>query len=174
MNVRLIDLKKENYDQFKEMIEEWNKYNFENEGRVDTSPAAIFKDYSNFDYYLDNLDIKKEKDGKVPSSTSFLLDLDSNKLVGAVNIRHYLNDYLYNYGGHIGDGIRPTFRHKGYGTVIVKLCLIKCRKLNIKKVLMVANKDNFASIKTIINNGGVFENSVSKDNTIYNRYWIEL
>ena len=39
-----------------------------------------------------------------------------NILLGAVNIRHCLNDYLLKYGGHIGDGIRPSERGKGYAT----------------------------------------------------------
>lgn len=33
-------------------------------------------------------------------------------MVGAINIRHKLNDYLLNYGGHIGDGVRPSERKK--------------------------------------------------------------
>lgn len=174
MNVRLIQLKKENKEQFKEMITEWEKYNLENKGKVNSSPAAIFKDHSNFDEYIKELSLKEEKDGLVPFSTYFLLDLDENKLVGATNIRYYLNDYLFNYGGHIGDGIRPSCRNKGYGKQLIKLSLIKCKQLTIKKVLMVANKNNIASIKTIVNNGGIFENQVINNDEILNRYWIEL
>ena len=57
---------------------------------------------------MENLEIKEPKDGIVPDSVFFLLDVDKNILLGAVNIRYYLNDYLFQYAGHIGDGISPS------------------------------------------------------------------
>ena len=111
MNVRLIKLTKEYYTQLAEMIDEWKLDHETNHGN--RSPWAIFKnDYHDFDYYLDNLEISEPKDGKVPDSVFFLLDIERDILLGAVNIRHYLSDYLLQYGGHIGDGIRPSERRK--------------------------------------------------------------
>ena len=77
----------------------------------------------NFEYYLDNLEIKEEIDGKVPDTTLFCLDVDRNIFVGAVNIRHYLNEAMLLNGGHIGDGIRPSERRKGYATKMIGLAL---------------------------------------------------
>lgn len=54
------------------------------------------------------------------------LDTDRNIFVGTVNIRHYLNEQLLAVGGHIGDGIRPSERRKGYGTKMVALAVIEC------------------------------------------------
>ena len=128
-----------------------------------------------FDYYLKHLELKEAKDGKVPDSVFFLLDIDRNILVGAINIRHYLNDYLLKYAGHIGDGIRPSERNKGYATEMIKLALIECKKLNINKVLMVCDKDNIASAKTIIKNGAVLENEFADEKgKIQQRFWITL
>ena len=174
MNVRLIKLTKEYYKELSEMIDEWKIDHEIN--HTNHSPWAIFKnDYHDFDYYLANLEHKEPIDGKVPSSTFFLLDTERNILLGAVNIRHYLNDYLLKYGGHIGDGIRPSERGKGYGTEMIRLALIECEKLGINKVLMVCDKDNIASAKTIINNGGILENEIiDDDGDINQRYWIEL
>ena len=174
MNVRLIKLTKEYYKELSEMIDEWKIDQEIN--HTNHSPWAIFKnDYHDFDYYLANLEHKEPIDGKVPSSTFFLLDTERNILLGAVNIRHYLNDYLLKYGGHIGDGIRPSERGKGYGTEMIRLALIECEKLGINKVLMVCDKDNIASAKTIINNGGILENEIiDEDGDINQRYWIEL
>jgi len=62
-------------------------------------------DYHDFNYYLENLEMSEPKDDMVPDSVFFLLDTERNILLGAVNIRHCLNDYLLKYGGHIGDGI---------------------------------------------------------------------
>ena len=174
MNVRLIKLTKQYYNQLSEMIDEWKLDQQIN--HTNHSPWAIFKnDYHDFDNYLLNLELKEPKDGLVPDSTFFLLEEDRDILLGAVNIRHYLNDYLLQYGGHIGDGIRPSQRGKGYGTKIVNLALLECRKLGIPKVLMVCDKSNVASAKTIINNGGILENEyLDEKGVIQQRYWITV
>ena len=94
--------------------------------------------------------------------------------MGAVNIRHYLNDKLLETGGHIGDGIRPGERRKGYATAMIGLALEECRKLGIDRVLICCDKDNIGSAKSIQRNGGVLENEVEEDGNIVQRYWIEL
>ena len=174
MNVRLIKLTKEYYRQLAEMIDEWiidQKINHTNH-----SPWAIFKnDYHDFEYYLKHLENKKAKDEKVPNSVFFLLDVDRNILLGAVDIRHYLNDYLLQYAGHIGDGIRPSERRKSYATEMIRLSLIECKKLGINNVLMVCDKSNVASRKTIIKNGGILENEfLDEDGEVQQRFWIKL
>ena len=174
MNVRLIKLTKEYYNQLAEMIDEWKLDQEVN--HTNHSPWAIFKnDYHEFGYYLENLELKEPKEGKVPDSVFFLLDVDRNILLGAVNIRHYLNDYLLKYAGHIGDGIRPSERGKGYATEMIRLALFECRKLGIHKVLMVCDKSNIASRKSIIKNGGILENEFLDDKgEVQQRFWIEL
>ena len=104
----------------------------------------------------------------------FCLDKDRNIFVGAVNIRHVLNDALFKAGGHIGDGIRPSERRKGYATAMIALALEECKKLGIKKVLMTCDKNNIGSAKSIISNGGVLENEIEEDGHIEQRYWIQL
>ena len=174
MNVRLIKLTKEYYAQLSEMIDEWKLDHELN--HANTSPWAIFRnDYHDFDYYLENLETNEPKDGRVPDSVYFLLDVERDILLGAVNIRHCLNDYLLQFGGHIGDGIRPSERRKGYATEMIRLSLIECRKLGINRVLMVCDKTNVGSAKSIIKNGGVLENELVDDNgKIQQRYWIDV
>jgi predicted acetyltransferase len=174
MDVKLIKLTKEYEKELGEMIEEW-EYD-QKVNHTDTSPYAIFKnDYHDFDNYLNNLELKEAKDGLVPDSVLFLLDEDRNKILGAVNIRHYLNDYLLKFGGHIGDGIRPSERKKGYATKMIELALIECKKLGMDKVLITCNKSNIASAKTIIKNGGILENEIKdSDGEIIQRYWINI
>ena len=156
------------------MIDEWKLDHEVNQGN--RSPWAIFKnDYHDFDYYLENLEINEPQEGKVPDSVYFLLDIEREILLGAVNIRHYLNDYLLQFGGHIGDGIRPSERRKGYATEMIRLSLIECKKLGIDRVLMVCDKTNIGSAKSIIKNGGVLENEFVDDNgKTQQRYWIEV
>lgn len=174
MNVKLIKLTREYKNELGEMIDEW-KYD-QKVNHTNRSPYAIFKnDYHDIDYYLDNLDFMVPTDGHVPTTTFFLLDVDRNRLLGAVNIRHYLNEDLLKDGGHIGDGIRPSERRMGYATEMIRLALIECKKLGIDKVLMVCDKDNIASAKTIINNGGILENEIiDEDGEVEQRYWITL
>lgn len=138
-------------------------------------PYAIRRiDYQDFAYYCDNLEVKDANGGRVPDSTFFCLDEERNIIVGAVNIRHYLNESLLLDGGHIGDGVRPSERRKGIATKMIALALDECRKLGIEKVLVVCDKDNIGSAKSIQNNGGIMENEIEVDGVIEQRYWIEL
>lgn len=111
--------------------------------------------------------------GLVPASLYFLAD-ESERIYGALQIRHGLNEYLFNYGGHIGYGIRPSERQKGYATKMLALSLPFAKSLGIDKVLITCFKSNCASAKTIINNGGILENEVIEDGKIKQRYWINL
>ena len=170
MNITLVKLTPESRPQLEDMMTEWlaAEQNF--------SPYAIRRnDYRDFEYYLEHLEIKEERDGRVPDSTFFCLDLDRNIFVGAVNIRHYLNEALLFSGGHIGDGIRPSERRKGYATAMIRLALEECRKLGIPRVLMTCDKDNVASARTIIKNGGILENEIINEEGVpEQRYWIDL
>ena len=174
MSVKLIKLTKEYESALAEMIDEWKEDQEIN--HTNHSPWAIFRnDYHDFDYYLENLEIKSEGDGMVPDSVFFLLDEDRNRLLGAVTIRHYLNEFLLREGGHIGDGIRPSERRKGYATEMIRLALIECKKFGMNKVLITCDRDNIGSAKSIINNGGILENEfVNSDGEIEQRYWITL
>ena len=176
MNIKLVKLSYEWKNQLEEMLSEWIEYN--NTHNTNHSPWAIFKnDYHDFDTYLNEM-IKQEtlkEDGHVPATTYFALDVDRNIFVGAINIRHYLNERLLLDGGHIGDGVRPSERRKGYATEMIRQALPICRKLGIDKVLMVCYKDNIGSQQYIIRNGGILENEIPSDNgKIDQRYWIYL
>lgn len=174
MSIKLIKLTKDYYKQLSEMLDEWILDIKENNGNH--SPYVIFKnDYHDFNHYLEDLETKEATDTKVTDSVFFLYDDERDKLLGAINIRHYLNEYLSKEGGHIGDGIRPSERRKGYATLMIKLALEECKKLGIKKVLMVCDADNIGSKKSIINNGGVFEYAfINSDGKTELRYWIDL
>lgn len=174
MNIELVRLSGEYKEQLFEMLTEWKNDIIEN--HTDMSPWKIWaNDFLDFDNYVKNLDTKEETgEGWVPDTTLFCLDKDKNIFVGAVNIRHYLNEELLKTGGHIGDGIRPSERRKGYATAMIALVLDECKKLGIKKVLICCDKNNIASAKTIIRNGGVLENELKEDGQITQRFWIQL
>lgn len=91
-----------------------------------------------------------------------------------IHIRHKLNEYLFEFGGHIGYSVRKFEWRKGYAKEMLHLALEKCKDMNIGKVLITCSKENIASAKTIIYNGGVLENEISKGERITQRYWISL
>lgn len=170
--MKLVEADKLYQRQIVEMLNEWSQYN-DDHPEANRSPSAIFKDYGDFDMYVRTLNDKSARPGKVPSSTYFLYDENNDIMLGAISIRHYLNDQLLLTGGHIGDGVRPSERRKGYATLMISLGLEVCKQLHIDRVLMVCDKDNIGSARSIINNGGILENEILIDGKIVQRYWID-
>lgn len=169
MKLKLIKASGRYRRQITDMLEEWHA------SGEKIVPYAIRRvDHHDFKRYCDHLEVTETDGGKVPDSTFFCIDEERDIIVGAVNIRHYLNESLLFNGGHIGDGVRPSERRKGIATRMIALALEECKKLGIKKVLMVCDKNNIASAKSIINNGGILENEVMADGVTEQRYWITL
>lgn len=114
--------------------------------------------------------------GWVTGHTFLAIREADGKVVGLINIRHSLTDYLLREGGHIGYSIRPGERRKGYATEMLAQALAFCRDtLGLKRVLVTCNKDNLASARTIQRNGGMLEDEpVSEAGNIIQRYWIAL
>lgn len=169
MKLKLVKLESKYRRHLEEMMAEW----YASGEKI--VPYAIRKnDYRDFEHYLQCLEIKEEIDGRVPDSTFFCLNEEGDIFVGAVNIRHYLTEAMMLNGGHIGDGVRPSERRKGIATQMIALALDECKKLGIHRVLMVCDKENIGSAKSIQKNGGVLENEVIVDGITEQRYWIEL
>ena len=112
--------------------------------------------------------------GLVPSSTYLGVREKDNYIVGMIDIRHYLNEYLTQAGGHIGYGVRKTERNKGYAKQMLKLALEKCKELKIKKVLITCDEDNIASEKVILSANAKLEDIRNVDGENKKRFWIDL
>jgi predicted acetyltransferase len=97
----------------------------------------------------------------VPCITYYAKDIVTEKLLGAVNIRYYLTKSTYETWGHIGFGIRPSERKKGYATEMLNLALDECRQMKMEKVFIGCLEDNIGSSKTIEKCGGVLRGVVS-------------
>lgn len=155
-----------------DILKEWTKTG------EDVTPYALFYRQDNFDVFL-----KKTEESHrginlgdhVPATTYFLVGESRDRILGAVNIRHRLNEALLLRSGHIGYGVRPSERKKGYGNEILRLALLKCRGMGMEKALVTCDKDNLASASVIIKNGGKLENEITEDDgNIIQRYWISL
>jgi predicted acetyltransferase len=116
---------------------------------------------------------EKMPEGLVNASTYFAVVGD--RIVGTIQIRYRLNEFLLNYGGHIGYGVRPSERRKGYATEMLSQALEICRNLGLECVLITCDKDNIGSARTVMKNGGILENEIPReDGGITQRYWITL
>jgi len=118
---------------------------------------------------------KNLPDDWVRSSEYFLIRKEDDRIVGMANIRHEQNDFLIEHGyGHIGYGIRPSERRKGYATKILALALGKCAELGISEVHVGSLEDNIGSRKVIEKNGGVFYQKLINDGEPYLEYVIYI
>lgn len=112
---------------------------------------------------------------RCPSKTYFLIRKNDNKLIGMINIRHHLSPKMLVHGGHIGYGIRPTERRKGYNKINLYLGLLKAlEEFNLDKVMLDCDVKNLGSDKTIQALGGVLERTDidDYDGVLTNVYWI--
>jgi predicted acetyltransferase len=98
------------------------------------------------------------------------------EIVGRVSVRFELNEYLGERGGHVGYGVAPAHRARGYATEILRQALVVLRAEGVKRVLVTCDDNNVASARVIEKNGGVLESlspPQAGDNKFVRRYWIE-
>ena len=115
-----------------------------------------------------------KNNNRVPAKTYFLVRESDNKIVGIINLRLKLNEYLKNTFGNIGYSIRPSERKKGYGKIILYLGLIECKRENIDEVLLSCDKNNIASSKIILSLGGKLISDKSSINNDLDFYTINV
>lgn len=112
-------------------------------------------------------------EGRVPAD--FLVAEVDGVPVGRVSIRHRLNDYLLEAGGHVGYAVAPEFRRRGYGTAILEQAVERLAAIGVERVLVTCDEDNAASAGTIEKTGGVLEDVRPNPDggKAKRRYWIE-
>ena len=139
--------------------------------------SAGLDSFSSIKDWLEELKRRSSEDtvpeGLVPSSTYLGIRERDNYIVGMIDIRHYLNEYLTQVGGNIGYSVRKTERNKGYAKQMLKLALEKCKDLKIKKVLITCDEDNIASEKVILSAGAKLEDIRFFEGKNRKRFWID-
>ena len=111
--------------------------------------------------------------GEWGRSLTYLV-FNDDKLIGLLNIRYELSEELKEKYGDIGYGVRPLERRKGYATQMLRFAIDECKNRKMESVILGCYKDNLASSKTIIKNGGVLikESKIDEKDALY--YEIKL
>jgi Predicted acetyltransferase len=147
-------------------------------GETHINGSCGFINYSNYDEWLLKVVLVHNEDTSfinVPATTYFTIRKTDNKIVGTIQLRHELNDDLRKRGGHIGYGICPSERKKGYGTKQLSLVLEKAKELHIPRVMISCDKTNLESAKVAINSGGKLEwEGYDEEDGYIQIYWIAL
>ncbi|GAA5167948.1 GNAT family N-acetyltransferase [Ornithinimicrobium tianjinense] len=110
--------------------------------------------------------------GRVPAD--FLLAEVDGEVVGRVSIRHQLNEFLVEVGGHVGYAVGRRFRRRGYATEILRRSVERLADLGVDRVLVTCDDDNVASATVVEACGGVLEDvrQTGPDRPGKRRYWI--
>ena len=168
----------ERKDEIIEYLDEFKKYNSNINGVG--SLDRIYDGYT-FEEALERcLKLEDEEFAKTlgwcPGKTFMLIRHNDTKIIGMINIRWNLNEYMLRFAGHIGYSIRPTERRKGYNKINLYLGLIEAKKLGLDKVMLGCNASNLGSDKTIQALGGILERAEidPRDNELDNIYWINV
>lgn len=117
--------------------------------------------------------VAAEGDPEVPAGPgrvkcSYFWITEGEELVGFLALRHSLNDFLLEQGGHIGYSVRPSQRRRGHASRALARSLDEAAKLGIDRVLVTCEETNDASRRTIERNGGAYEDTRGGKR----RYWI--
>lgn len=135
--------------EIKEMVEEFFKANDE----YPFEGVSNFKKVqTSYEEFLEEVTLNKHIDrikSDFANQTTYILIDEDGHIYGCANVRHELKGKLYEIGGNVGYAIRPSERHKGYGTLQLRLLLEKMNELGIENALVTCRENNIASKKTM-------------------------
>lgn len=158
--------------ELEKLIEEYRDAFIKNDetihGAAGLEQATNIKEWINF---VNNTKSKETVPNGFVTAHTFLL-LKNTKVIGIVNARHELNDYLRNFGGHIGYSILKNERRKGYGKLLLNYACNFLFSLGLEKILITCDNENVASKKTIEACGGILENEILEGESTTLRFWI--
>lgn len=118
-------------------------------------------------------DLRRRSDTSLPPEeglvhSDYFWMTDGDEVVGFLAVRHRLNAFLLEEGGHIGYSVRPPRRREGHATRALGLALGRAAALGIEQALVTCDEHNAASRRTIELNGGVHEDTRHGNR----RYWV--
>lgn len=139
--------------------------------------SSLFDQIASYEEWLEkviaNAKIATVDPNWVLTDTFFAVRASDHKIVGIVDLRHQLNDFLKDLG-HCGYSVRPSERKKGYATEMLRQICVIAQKHGLKQLQLSASKHNVASIKVIEKNGGNYCRSCTLENEETYVYFINL
>lgn len=120
----------------------------------------------------DNQSVDTVNPNWVVTDTFFTVD-GNNRIVGIIDLRHTLNDFLKDFGNS-GYSVRPSERRKGYATKMLAMIKDIAKEAGMTKLQLSVERNNEPSLKTIVKNGGVYKRSFEFQGEIADVYMVEL
>jgi predicted acetyltransferase len=123
--------------------------------------------------------LRREADTSVPPAAgrvhcTYRWIVEGDVVLGAIALRHELNDFLLRAGGSIGFGIRPSARNRGVATWALGQVLMEAERLGLDRVLITCADENVASARVIEHHDGRLKDVRDTELGRTRRYWIAL
>ena len=152
------------------------KQEFFDNGETVINGSEMLDNMDSYEEWLtsikDNQSVDTVNPNWVVTDTFFTVD-GNNRIVGIIDLRHTLNDFLKDFGNS-GYSVRPSERRKGYATKMLAMIKGVAKEAGLSRLQMSVERDNESSIKTIVNNGGVYERSFEFQGELADVYMVEL
>ncbi len=162
--------------QLKEQALDYREEHFKNGEKV-INGSELLDQIENYEEWLSSVTLntapKTVNENWVVTDTFFVLRKSDNMIIGVIDLRHTLNDYLKDFG-NCGYSVRPSERKKGYATEMLHQLIKVAKKIGMKELQISVEKTNIGSIKVIEKNGGVYERSFTYENELADIYKISI
>lgn len=162
--------------ELKEKAIEYRQEHFKH-GELIINGSELFDKIDSYEEWLEkvnnNSKIATVDPNWVLTDTFFAIRKEDNKIIGIIDLRHTLNDFL-NIFGNCGYSVRPSERQKGYATEMLKLLLEYAKEIGLKEIHLSVERTNNPSIKTIVKNGGKLERNFKFEGKLVDSYLIKL
>lgn len=147
--------------ELKEQVLDYKKEHF-SYGEYVINGSELLDQTENYEEWLNIVTLNTNADTVNPSwvvtDTFFAVRKADKKIIGIIDLRHTLNNFLKNFG-NCGYSVRPSERKKGYATEMLRQMLCIAKHSGMRELYLSVEKNNIPSIKTIIKNGGIYERS---------------
>lgn len=152
------------------------KQEFLDNGETVINGSEMLDNMDSYEKWLESITNNKSADTVNPNwvVTDTFLAVDGNdRMVGIIDLRHTLNDFLKDFGNS-GYSVRPSERKKGYATKMLAMIKQVAKDAGLSRIQLSVERDNEPSVKTIVNNGGVYERSFEFEGEMADVYMVDL
>lgn len=162
--------------QLKEQALDYREEHFKN-GELVINGSELLDQIENYEEWLSsvtlNTDPKTVNENWVVTDTFFAVRKSDHRIIGIIDLRHTLNDFLKDFG-NCGYSVRPSERKKGYATEMLHQLIGVAKEAGMTALHISVEKTNIASIKVIEKNGGVYERSFTYEDELADIYMISI